>query len=403
VTKSKSLFLYLLRWVSALVVVVGHARMSGRIIIGENDSSLLRAVYHYLASHSHAAVIVFFVLSGYVIAHSCDKKLARENGYSFRDYFLDRWSRIYSVLLPALLLTLSLDLLGNLLWPTIYHYEALFPQSHLLLRFLINLTSLQGIWGFRAQFGSDSALWSIGYEFFYYMLFGVIIWRKQLFRKQWIFGGTVILMMLAIGPTVVSYSLIWLLGVAGYKIASRRPVSCSGWVALAVIAAVFASNHYLEYRKVLGLPEYLRDLLFAIPLTLLITLDFPMPKLSPVVTRFNKQMADFSYSLYAYHLPIMYFFYATVAHTGLRTVSLFLQGIIITMVCLAASRGLYYISEEKRLIFRKWGENTLSTIKVMLSRNVHIPKSSFVKNSEADAPPLQLDEGIPRRNGNSQF
>lgn len=389
-TENKSLLLYVLRWVSALVVVVGHAYMAGWLIIGSKDGGLLGRVYEYLASHAHAAVIVFFVLSGYVIAYSSDKKLARENGYSFRDYFLDRWSRIYSVLLPALALTLALDMLGNLLWPTIYHDKALLPQSYVLPRFLINLASLQGIWGYRVQFGSNSALWSIGYEFFYYMLYGVVIWRKELFRKRWSFSITIILMMAAIGPTVVSYALIWLLGVAGYKITSRRPVFCSGWVALSLIAVIFATNHYLEYRGLLGLSEYLRDLLFALPLALLISLDFPMPAISPVVARFNWQMADFSYSLYAYHLPIMYFFYAAIAQTALRTMPSWLSGMILIMGCLAAARCLYYISEKKRGIFRQWGGNIMSTVKTMLSRKVQAPSYIPVIHGEADAPPPKV-------------
>src|SRR5688572_4916424 len=47
-------------------------------------------------------VTIFFVLSGFLIAHTVARK-ASAGGYSFREYFVERAVRIYLVYVPAVL------------------------------------------------------------------------------------------------------------------------------------------------------------------------------------------------------------------------------------------------------------------------------------------------------------
>ena len=153
----KSDFLNLVRWAAALVVVLGHADM----YLGQFGGNPERwTSFGYLGAHSHAAVMVFFVLSGYVVAYATGKK-TESGGYGFRAYFLDRWSRIYSVLLVAIAFTLVIDFVGRSLSP-IYHDPSFMPQSGFALRLFANIFALQGIQGHRIQLGSNPALWSVG-------------------------------------------------------------------------------------------------------------------------------------------------------------------------------------------------------------------------------------------------
>ncbi len=55
----------------------------------------------------HSAVVIFFVLSGYVISATL-----RPGGTAL-DYGIKRAARIYSVAIPAVLLTWGLDLLAR--------------------------------------------------------------------------------------------------------------------------------------------------------------------------------------------------------------------------------------------------------------------------------------------------
>ena len=61
-----------------------------------------------LANLGNDAVMVFFVLSGFVIAYVADKKEK-----TFHDYALSRLARLYSVAAPALALTVVVDYVGS--------------------------------------------------------------------------------------------------------------------------------------------------------------------------------------------------------------------------------------------------------------------------------------------------
>ena len=54
-----------------MVVVLGHADM----YLGQFGGDAKKwASFGYLGGHSHAAVIIFFVLSGYVVSYANEKK-----------------------------------------------------------------------------------------------------------------------------------------------------------------------------------------------------------------------------------------------------------------------------------------------------------------------------------------
>ena len=141
--------------------------------------------------------MVFFVLSGYLIAYTTIYKNQNSSNYSFSEYILDRWSRIYSVLFVAVFFTVILDRVGIIFSPAYLNPE-LIPQRHKVIRFFINIFCLQGIQGYRVQLGSNPALWSIGYEFIYYVIFGIYFFRNNIFKRQylsWLFIVVIILIV----------------------------------------------------------------------------------------------------------------------------------------------------------------------------------------------------------------
>src|SRR3954471_10064213 len=88
-----SAFLDLTRILAALTVFLGH------LSFPQFGGQMLSA----FGEQRHSAVIVFFVLSGFVIAW------AAERDGSAREYTLNRAARIYSVALPALALSWAID------------------------------------------------------------------------------------------------------------------------------------------------------------------------------------------------------------------------------------------------------------------------------------------------------
>ena len=89
----KRQYLDLVRFVAACLVYLYHSNQRWLI------ADILPA-----SNYGHSSVIVFFVLSGFVIAYITD---TREK--QFPIYSASRISRIYSVAFPAIFLTILLD------------------------------------------------------------------------------------------------------------------------------------------------------------------------------------------------------------------------------------------------------------------------------------------------------
>ncbi|WP_425039320.1 acyltransferase family protein [Primorskyibacter sp. S187A] len=152
------------------------------------------------------AVIVFFVLSGLVIAH-----VAQHKPGGIRQFTFDRATRLISVALPALLLTYALDRTGAALAPQVYEgwfYNPL-PLWDMLLRGLSFSNEWQGL---ATRLGTNGPFWSLSYEAAYYALFAIAFYTAGLRRiallllGAWVFGLNILVLM----PT-------WLMGVWLYR------------------------------------------------------------------------------------------------------------------------------------------------------------------------------------------
>src|SRR6202030_2366669 len=79
-----------------------------------HNSALLEVLY-FLTGFGHQAVMVFFVLSGFLISSSVMSS-QMSGTWSWRDYAINRSSRLYVVLIPGLLFGLLWDKLGSSLF-----------------------------------------------------------------------------------------------------------------------------------------------------------------------------------------------------------------------------------------------------------------------------------------------
>ena len=94
-TREQSLYLDACRGMSAIAVMVGH---------GLSSISSYPAIGTRYPIQSYG-VVVFFAISGFLIAYS----IASRPNYSFSEYVIDRFSRIYVVLIPSLAFIWLLD------------------------------------------------------------------------------------------------------------------------------------------------------------------------------------------------------------------------------------------------------------------------------------------------------
>jgi len=113
-TKKTENFLHLdlARGVAAFLVMIGHLRSYLFIAPGELDNiSLADKLFYFVTGFGREAVIIFFVLSGFFITKSIVGMVSRDE-WSWHNYLINRLARLWTVLIPALLLTLMWDQLG---------------------------------------------------------------------------------------------------------------------------------------------------------------------------------------------------------------------------------------------------------------------------------------------------
>ena len=171
-------YIDLLRGIAALAVVLGHTRAIMNTPWGQSEHSWLGAIWVLLSSQHHIAVVIFFVLSGYMVGGAILGQI-RDDKWSWPLYGVTRMTRLYVVLIPALLITLGFDFAGQYLVPTADVYAghgdngmALLKdplQGHALTTFIGNVAFLQDI--YVPVYGTNGSLWSLSYEFWYYLLF----------------------------------------------------------------------------------------------------------------------------------------------------------------------------------------------------------------------------------------
>lgn len=191
-TPALSVWLDLCRVLAALAVYIGHS------VYLKVAPSVLSLTWHRSADD---AVIAFFVISGLVIAHTTHAQPGGAGRYA-----LARLSRVYSVALPAVLLALAIDQVGMRLNPGLYAPDWQYPKLWFYLPF--HWLFLGETWFGAIQPFSMAPYWSLGYEVWYYVLFGVALFLRGPLR--WV---AVIVALVVMGPRIVLLLPVWLLGV----------------------------------------------------------------------------------------------------------------------------------------------------------------------------------------------
>jgi peptidoglycan/LPS O-acetylase OafA/YrhL len=172
----------LVRGLSALLVMLGHLRAFIFLKFGELGSAgSLTKIFYFATSLGHQAVMVFFVLSGYFVGGSILSGLS-ERRFTWRRYAAARLTRLWMVLVPALVFTFGIDLLGKYRSAGAYagglHGSFMSgptsdqPAAHDIMTFLGNLCFVQTV--SVPVYGSNGPLWSLANEFWYYVMFPLV-------------------------------------------------------------------------------------------------------------------------------------------------------------------------------------------------------------------------------------
>jgi peptidoglycan/LPS O-acetylase OafA/YrhL len=306
---SRSGFIHLSRWIAAILVVISHLRSLIFVDFEQvANKNPLNKIFYFLTGLGHQSVIVFFVLSGYLIGNSVLRQIDKKQ-FSWQKYGLNRFTRLYSVLIIALFLTLLFDLIGSK-YDLIGMYSgkqnlATLPfnvlEHQTVLHFLSSLFMLQGT--VLAPFGSNGPLWSLANEFWYYIIFPlncILIYnfRNSRFKTLEIGVNVIItvLIYLFLSKEILMYYLVWLTGVAAIYIKRSFP---GGKFLLPIALGIF-----LVYIKLItkDLNPLLSDFLLSI-IFMFWLISYKEYKLENRFYHFNEKIASFSYTLYLVHFP----------------------------------------------------------------------------------------------------
>ena len=360
-TPAASAHLDMLRGLAAIAVMASHWR--NFLFVDWPDlahkSAALSALY-FLTGFGHQAVIVFFVLSGYLVGGSVLRAM-RSHTWSWQRYGVDRMARLWIVLLPALLLCLAWDEIGVRVLHGDWLYngssqiaEMQVPVQHSLAMFFGNVAFLQTI---RAPvFGSDFPLWSLANEFWYYVLFPLVCLSYFARRTAAKIASAILLVAIAwfLRGGVVWAFAIWLMGVALYVAVPRARLSHrTTWAGLGV--AIPALLTFLAVERVrhveLNASDYILGALFTAMLYFVI---HGQTSAGNTYTKASAFVAKSSYTLYLVHFP---FFASVEAAAGRRwQPDLLHEGIAaaVLAVCYLYAHGVASLFESRTAGFKRW-------------------------------------------------
>lgn len=309
--------LNMLRWTAALMVVVSHIRPLLFVEYSDAENkNLFIKLFYFLTGFGHEAVMVFFVISGLLVGGISARKF-QEGSFTGRSYAVHRFARIYLVFIPALAAGYLLDWIGiayldaSGVYSNTMQYRFTGNAEERLSPLIAagNLLMLQEI--LVSPLGSNNPLWSLAYEWWYYLLFffGLqLLGSRGCWRRALLYGSLLIGTLSLLPWQILLWFAIWLAGTAvvlSSRLSWRLP--SAGAYLVFIIALVWSrlDNIWTEDYTTGG--NFIRDCIVAgacFMLFMSLNRDGAAP---PLRSRIHVVLAEFSYSTYLVHVPFLLF------------------------------------------------------------------------------------------------
>ncbi len=353
-----------LRALSSQSVVVGHALniFLPSLFMVERADGFLEAARN-VPYIQNLGVVVFFALSGYLVTSSVVRK-ARMPHYSFEAFLVDRATRIFVPLLPAIALVWIFDtlLLGAgadnpytdvSLGPWTVIANVLMIFNHPAMSIAAKLTGIPG--AATGPIGTADPFWTVVLEWWIYVTFGLFV-LKILNGRRLGFSGAALLLF-ALAPLVVSLSggsgliLAWPVGMLvaiaepTLRSVNARLIGATVVLAVGVAVAVWLRTRFDFYAPVFVV-------CFAYAMTAVVTLDRrpePLAQKTAGGSLFVERLSDYSYSLYLVHFSILIYLQLYLPRHWNPVASILLS----VVVCNGAAFGFWWLFERHYLNVRR--------------------------------------------------
>lgn len=359
-----------IRGIAALIVVFGHARglfFSSLTSLATQPMPKTNALGPSIVSINigNEAVMVFFVLSGYLVGGSVLRQM-RQNRWEWQNYLATRLTRLWIVLIPAVLIGAAIDYVGFTFFAADHSiYTAPAGQDYIsensfqsiknITIYLGNLFFLQTI--FFPVIGTNAPLWSLSNEFWYYILFPCMILIFMSKRRVQKISSLIFCMVIIYFNNDYSnfLFLVWIMGAFVSWLPKKIPARYAPGIA-ALSALMFAL--FFMILKKLHLSLYLSDLLCGIAASgFIYCVSCHTTQCRPsYYGYFSRYFSEISYTLYLTHLPALFLICALIntpwSIHSIRAISFLKFSLACFFVVIWASI-LYKLFESKTDIVRR--------------------------------------------------
>lgn len=342
-----------LRFIAAFMILAIHARGGTWVDWSSMDpdaKNVVSAVFFALTRAGTEWVLVFFVLSGYLVG---GRLLIRFQSGSFdlRSYYIDRATRLWVPLVPALGWSAA-----------VYFWIGLEVNWWHLPG---NILGLQGV--LVQSFSGNYPLWSLAYEIWFYCLAGGLAAWLTSGGKNKAAAALVVVAALAVFTILdVSFLFVWLVGAMFYGEGQPKSRKIILPLALILIGVGYTTTQLhsatvsIDTSGMSSLlpPPQIGILILGLGVALILPLLTSLRPRSRFLVRIHglgTALAAFSYTLYLTHYPLLYLFerYVPLRYSEVsgEAVGVYLARIAICLVF----AWLFYLPFEARTdTIRNW-------------------------------------------------
>ena len=347
-----------LRILAAFTVVADHACQqwltADNIVLEQFDNI------------AHAAVVVFFVLSGYLIAYT-----TTSNNRGPRQYAVARLSRLYSVVLPALLLTGLIEIAVTHLDPAL---AAHYARGSSWPRYVLSLFFCNEVGWASAGPPINSPLWSLSFEFWYYAIFGLWFYRGTGWKSLLLPIGACVVA----GPKILVLIPIWLFGFLACRLPTPSFSTSKSWISVFTLLAV--TGFAISYLPAAPYPLVFKPLFFAnrfvadwvIGIIFSLALWFLPAEghfLKSEWVKLLRITADLSFPLYVLHYPLLVLWRAIFGWQANNTLQMWQVAVVVSF--LAILIGIFLENQRNNWVrFFWWAANHINLQRVLLTENM---------------------------------
>lgn len=320
-------FFDFLRFILAQIVLIGHGI---GFFFGYWDGFFP----NQLPYPQQIAVVGFFAVSGFLICSSAMANFKYKGADPTR-YFVERASRIYTTLIPALIFVYTTDVF----------FARMFPEAELLA----NLSLKNLLYNFllipSMPLGTMRPIWSLMFEWWIYILFGGLVF----FRKRWILCSICIWLgaNYTFGANAKGEAghleLIWLTGALGAyyfnQITCQKCIVQTAWFTCIIAGAI-----YLLTRNSYNL---LAGIFFSIGIiSVAANLNADKSPPSLIKKKLYASLANFSFTLFLTHYTVLYWSHKLIEDKPLGFITSFLiSNIIAALIAALTERHHKLVSQ----------------------------------------------------------